>query len=287
MKVHFEDNQSIVGNLDQTVLEMATEQGVDITHACKGNARCSTCRVLVLRGTANERTEKERILAERLGLPDNVRLSCQMKMTEDLEVRRIVRDDLDRQLLNRANSAVEKPVAILFSDIRSFTTFSERHLPYDIVHILNRYFWEMGEAIQAYHGRIDKYMGDGIMAIFGLSEEGNPAVNAYRAAEEMLTRLASFNQWLSRSYGENFEIGVGVHYGTVVVGNLGHPDSISFTAIGDTVNVAARIESATKGLCNILVSEPVYQALGESDWDSTELLLKGKTAPLRLFLSPA
>jgi adenylate cyclase len=286
MKITFEDQQVIAGGENKNVLEMALEQGVDITHVCKGNARCSTCRVLVVDGEGTPRTEKEQILAERLGLPENVRLSCQMQMTSDIEVRRLIKDSLDRKLVNQANSAVEKSVAILFSDIRSFTTFSERHLPYDIVHILNRYFWEMGEAIQGHDGRIDKYMGDGIMAIFGLTGDTHPAVSAYHAAQEMLQRLTDFNQWLADSYGEHFEIGIGIHYGTVVVGDLGHPDSISFTAIGDTVNVAARIESATKNRCKILVSEPVYQVLDASEWDSTELLLKGKTEPLRLFMVP-
>ena len=177
-------------------------------------------------------------------------------------------------------------MAILFSDIRSFTTFSERHLPHDIVHILNRYFLEMGTAVHNHQGRIDKYMGDGIMAIFGLEGEEHPAILAYNAAVEMLQRLEGFNEYLQRVYNETFQIGVGVHYGSVVVGNIGHPDHNSFTAIGDTVNVAARIESATKGRANILVSEPVYEAIQETGWESTELLLKGKTESLTLYASP-
>ena len=98
-------------------------------NACKGKARCSTCRVLVLKGDVSHRNEKEQELADRLGLPDNVRLSCQYKPTSDVHLRRIVMDDIDQQILNRSNSAEEKELAILFSDIRSFTTFSEQHLP--------------------------------------------------------------------------------------------------------------------------------------------------------------
>ena len=286
MKITFEQERTIVGQLDRTVLELALEQNIPILNACKGNARCSTCRVLVLNGTPEDRTEKEELLAVKLGLPDNVRLSCQLKCTEDISLRRLVMDDVDRQFMNQANSAQERNLAILFSDIRSFTTFSERHLPHDIVHILNRYFLEMGTAIHNHHGRIDKYMGDGIMAIFGLESEEDPAKLAYESALEMLERLNNFNEYLKQTYNETFQIGIGIHYGPVVVGNLGHPDHHSFTAIGDTVNVAARIESATKGRGNILVSEPVYTALGKSDWESTELLLKGKTETLKLFVSP-
>ena len=90
---------------------------------------------------------------------------CLVSLTTDepLQVRRLLMDDVDRKYMNQANSATEKELAILFSDIRSFTTFSERHLPHDIVHILNRYFLEMGTAVHNHQGRIDKYMGDGII----------------------------------------------------------------------------------------------------------------------------
>ena len=286
MDITFKNEKSIVGTQDKTVLELALEQGVPLLHACKGNARCSTCRILVLKGSLPPRTPKEQVLADKLGLPDNVRLSCQVKVTDDLVVRRLIMDDMDRKNMNQANSAEEKSLAILFSDIRSFTTFSERNLPHDIVHILNRYFFEMGTAIHNHKGTIDKYMGDGIMAIFGLEGNEHPAQLAYQSALEMLERLKRFNEYLGQTYGESFQIGIGIHYGPVVVGQLGHPKQSSFTAIGDTVNVAARIESATKGRGNILVSKPVYDAIGESDWDSTELLLKGKTHSLPLYISP-
>ncbi len=286
MNIQLENDEQIIGERERTVLELAIEQGVQITNACKGKARCSTCRVVVVRGKVAQRTEKEQALAERLGLPENVRLSCQLKTRGDVELRRVVKDDLDRKLLHQANSAEERNLAILFSDIRSFTTFSERHLPYDIVHILNRYFFEMGESVKAHHGRIDKYMGDGIMAIFGLDGDNHPAIDAFGAAKDMVRRLQGFNTWLETSYGEQFEIGIGLHYGTVVVGDLGHTESASFTAIGDTVNVAARIESATKNRCTILVSEPVYQEIEAEGWESTELLLKGKTEPLHLYACP-
>lgn len=286
MNIRFEQEKSIIGQLDKTVLELALENNIPMLNACGGNARCSTCRVLVLQGKPEARTEKEEILAQKLGLPDNVRLSCQLRSQESLSLRRLVMDNIDRQCMNQSNSATEKDLAILFSDIRSFTTFSEKHLPHDIVHILNRYFLEMGTAIENHHGKIDKYMGDGIMAIFGLEGEVHPAKLAYQSALEMMERLEQFNVYLRKTYNENFQIGIGIHYGPVVVGNLGHPNHNSFTAIGDTVNVAARIESATKGRGNILVSESVYTVLEEQGWEFTELLLKGKTEVLRLFVSP-
>ena len=144
----------------------------------------------------------------------------------------------------------------------------------------------MGAAIHNHQGEIDKYMGDGIMAIFGLKGTEHPAQLAYKAALEMLERLKTFNKYLQETYQETFKVGIGIHYGPVVVGDLGHPDKTSFTAIGDTVNVAARVEAATKGLCDILVSQSVYDALNQQDWESRELLLKGKSEILSLYMVP-
>ena len=198
----------------------------------------------------------------------------------------VIHDQLDHKLLSQSNTAEERFLAILFSDIRSFTPFSERHLPYDIVHILNRYFFYMGDVIHKNNGTIDKYMGDGIMAIFGLTGEEHPAVAALNAAKQMVASLQEFNTYLQSSFGETFQIGVGIHYGPVVVGKLGHPDQAHFTAIGDTVNVAARIESATKGRAPILVSQSMADVLQAKDWPEFTLELKGKSHAMTLYAPP-
>ena len=283
MAIVFDQDEQVPVELEKTVLQQALDHGVSVTHICKGNARCSTCRVVVLDGEVPPRNEAEQKLADRLGFPGHVRLSCQLQASQPMRLRRVIKDQIDHQLLKQSNDAQERPLAVLFSDIRSFTSFSERHLPYDIVHILNRYFLSMGEAIHAHHGQIDKYMGDGIMALFGLQGDEHPAVLAYRAALAMQARLDDFNEYLSSTFDERFEIGVGIHYGDVVVGHLGHPDQVSFTAIGDSVNVAARIESATKGVSSLLMSEQAYKAIGDQGWGAVELELKGKSHALRLF----
>ena len=98
--------------------------------------------------------------------------------------------------------------------------------------------------------------------------------------------MEDFNTYLHTTYNETLKIGIGIHYGPVIVGDLGHPKKKSFTAIGDTVNVAARVESATKGIANILVSENVYKNLDVDGWNSTEIQLKAKSMALRLYASP-
>jgi adenylate cyclase len=283
MNIVFDKDVKIPVNPQKSVLELALENNVNLANLCKGNARCSTCRIVVLEGDLPPRNDVEQKLADKLNFPDYIRLSCQLPAESEMLVRPVIGDEIDRKLLKQSNSTEEKKLAVLFSDIRSFTTFSERHLPYDIVHILNRYFLSMGDAIHEYHGRIDKYMGDGIMAIFGLDGDENPAVLAYKSALQMQENLKEFNQYLKDKFNEEFSIGIGIHYGTLVVGNLGHPDAVSYTAIGDTVNIAARVESATKGLSSLLVSEEVYYALDIDDWNSIEMELKGKTLPLRLY----
>jgi adenylate cyclase len=287
-RVHVENEGFVSLGADSTLLDECLRAGIPMVHACGAKARCSTCRVVVLGGKLPPRNALEQKLADKLNWSDDIRLSCQLgaQLTDRVTVRRVVKDQLDRKLLHQSNSAREREVAILFSDIRSFTPFSERHLPHDIVHILNRYFMEMGDAIHDNGGRIDKYMGDGIMAIFGLDGGGHPATLAYGAACDMLSRLEGFNAYLAATYRERFEIGIGIHYGSVVVGDIGHPKSASFTAIGDAVNIAARIESATKGVAPLLVSDTVRDALDGTDWPSIEMHLKGKSKPMVLHIPP-
>lgn len=283
MHILFDHETQIPVSPSKSLLEQALAHQLDLAHMCNGKARCSTCRVVVLDGDLPPRNEAEQQLADRLELPINVRISCQVRADRPMTIRRVIRDQVDHRLLKQSNQATERPLAVLFSDIRSFTSFSERHLPYDIVHILNRYFLAMGEAILANNGRIDKYMGDGIMALFGLETDTHPAVLAYKAALDMQRHLTSFNEYLFDAFGERFEMGIGIHYGEVVVGNLGHPNHSNFTAIGDAVNVASRIESATKGVSPLLVSEQAYEALGDLGWSAVELHVKGKSEPIRAY----
>lgn len=265
-KIRYEgDGEYDVPAAGQSLLQIARSHGVPHVSVCGGKGRCSTCRVLILDGAAHvpPRNEIEATLAQAKGLSPEIRLACQTRVTGDVRLRRLVHDDVDKRLalLDRKTPPPrEVELAILFSDIRGFTTFSESQLPYDVVHILNRYFQAMGTAIHDQGGYIDKYMGDGIMALFGL--EGGTAAEACRsaiqAARGMLERLGEENEHLEAQFDTRFRMGVGIHTGVVVVGEMGHPERMQFTALGDAVNVASRIESATKEAgVPILVSEAV------------------------------
>ena len=263
-------------------------------YACGGKASCSTCRLIVHDDSLENvlpRTEKEKKLAEKKGLDDHIRLACQTKIKGDVQVRRLVLDDrdVDMAISEQGRSAGEqKKIAVLFSDIRNFTPFVESHLSYDVVHILNRYFFQMGEAIIQHKGFIDKYMGDGIMAMFGLncSSSGEACLNAVKAGIQMQENLCFLNQYLQDHFSVQFKIGVGIHFGEVIVGEMGHPDSQQFTAIGDAVNLASRVESMTKKAgTNFLITRDVYKNVkGKIKKGQVfQTSLKGKSGEYRLY----
>ncbi len=283
-------NKQVTTNSNTTILKTSLDAGIPHTHICGGRARCSTCRVIITDGLENcrPRNDPEQKLAKLKGFPDQVRLACQTTAHSDIALRRLVLDDADiseaisQGRTNPSDSGREVEATILFSDIRSFTSFSEFALPYDVIHVLNRYFEQTGSIIDSLGGYIDKYMGDGIMVIFGLDQQQtqNHAILAAQAAIGMKKALSQFNTYLAAHFDHEFNIGIGLHSGTVIVGNLGFSKKREFTAIGDTVNTASRIESLNKKTnTTILASHSTYQLSNQVfSWGKTyKTKVKGKT----------
>ncbi len=176
------------------------------------------------------------------------------------------------QVLKQIQSGIIRPrlggvkmeVCVLFSDIRSFTTRSEHEPPEAIVSLLNLYFTEMTEAIHAHNGTLDKFIGDGILAFFGAPGRTitTPSEDALRSSMEMMARLEKLNRHLQNQGIEPLRIGIGFHYGPVIVGHVGSDSRHEYTIIGDTVNAAARLEGLTKGAgLPILCSLEAYTQL--------------------------
>lgn len=171
-----------------------------------------------------------------------------------------------KQLLNNPNSfrlgGVNQQVTVLFADIRGFTALSEKENPEKVVNLLNRYFSVMTEIIFEHGGTLDKYIGDGLMAIFGAPTAGEEdALNAVKAAVTMQKRLAQLNAELyNEGYGK-ISIGIGLHTGEATIGYIGSNKRSEYTAIGDTVNLASRLESNAAG-GQILISEATASASG-------------------------
>ncbi len=296
IEINFTEEKLVATKSNIPILEASLDSGIDHTHVCGGRARCSTCRVIVTEGLEHckPRNEKEQALAKIKGFPPEVRLACQTTAGSDISVRRLVLDKEDIAVaINEGRSKLhdsgrEIEAAILFSDIRSFTSFSEKSLPYDIVHILNRYFDTIGDDIDSYGGYIDKYMGDGIMAIFGLNRNSgeNCAFQAVSAAVKMIQSLNDFNTYLKNIFDHEFRIGIGIHTGKVIVGNLGYRKKKEFTAIGDTVNTASRIESLNKKSgTSVLVSKATYlKTKDKFKWNRKfKSRVKGKELPVVVY----
>ncbi len=159
----------------------------------------------------------------------------------------------------------EKEVTILFSDIRNFTAMSEKLPPNEVVGLLNKYFAEMVEVISRNGGTLNKFLGDGILAIFGAPVSyGNDAERAVRTALEMMEKLVEINRTLVEKGKLALNIGVGINTGRVVVGNIGSTERMEYTVIGDAVNIASRLEALNKELeTNILISHSTYQQVKE------------------------
>jgi adenylate cyclase len=154
-----------------------------------------------------------------------------------------------------------QPVSILFADIRNFTAISERHEPETIVELLNAYFAAMVKEIFAEQGTLDKFMGDGIMAVFGapISRPDDPA-RAVRAARGMRRSLREFNAQQRGRGGVEIDIGIGISHGESISGNIGSEQRMEYTVIGDTVNLASRLEGLTKNHSyKILINDRIYE----------------------------
>jgi adenylate cyclase len=160
--------------------------------------------------------------------------------------------------------ADRKSACVLFSDIRGFTRRGENMSPEKLVTILNRYFSVMSDVVHKHHGTVDKFIGDGLMAIFGAPQKlEHPERHALEAAQEMIERLAEVNAELATMGEAPLKIGIGLHSGEIVVGHIGSRERHNYTAIGDVVNVAARLEGLSKTAGHvIIVSKTVAEALG-------------------------
>ena len=252
----------------ETLLEAALRSGIPVAHACGGRAKCSTCRIWVLDGLAAcpQRSADEASLADRLGLTDEVRLACQLRPEGDLRVRRLVLDEtdlvmtsqLERSVATRAGEA--KNVVIFFSDIADFTALSELLSPYDVMYLLNRYFAQAGDVIERNGGYIDKFVGDGLMAIFGIDQSPDAPLRAVNAAVQTLATVDRMKPFFAAMYDIDFDIRIGLHYGEVVIGSLGSIGHERLTAIGDVVNVASRVEAANKDAgTRLLISDALHE----------------------------
>jgi len=295
--IHFIPDSKTVEVLEnENIRDVALRAGIPIAHVCEGKGRCSTCRILILEGHENcsDRTEKEQDVADFVAFSQDIRLACQTTVTGNVKVRRLTLDAHDVELTSKFvmgeqsyTVGAEKHVFIMFVDIRKFTPFAEALLPYDVIHILHRFFYFMNDVISKYGGYIDNYLGDGFMALFEAEDPEEGAMQAVNAGLEMLDVIKERIQpYTERLFSKRFEIGIGMHYGLVVAGTIGGSESKKTTIIGDAVNFASRIESANKQIgSKFLISRDTYKKIDDCIQVNRKIKIKipGKTGEHDLY----
>ncbi|MFK7855461.1 MAG: adenylate/guanylate cyclase domain-containing protein [Granulosicoccus sp.] len=300
-KVTYADGRVVTSEIGPTLLEISRSNGVPHASVCGGRARCSTCRVRILDGLESlpAASEEEARVLKRVGAGENVRLACQLKPVADVSVATL----LPAQLTKVSDAAsqdkylwgVDQSVTLLFADIRGFTAMSESKLPYDVVFVLNQYLGQMSDAISDAGGYVDKFIGDGIMAIFGMdrsSEQG--ARDALAAAQAMSGVLLALNKSLAADLDKPLSIGIGIHSGPAILGRIGVSGASGaaqrITALGDTVNTASRLESACKDLrCQLVVSRSTVTAAQMSVTGGQDELItvKGREEKVAILTFPS
>lgn len=296
-KVDFSTDGIINIKPGETLLAASLIAGLPHFHACGGKAKCSTCRVLVLKGgeQLTEPNEMEQGLKNRMQFPPNIRLACQTYVTgEPVKLVRVIRDESDIEMYigkeaghDTQQIGEEKELTLFFLDIRNFTSFIELNPPFDAIHIIRKLFAMFRTCIMLNNGRVIETAGDGLYAVFGIEKNNNSADNAVKAGLSILDNLAEMNKsYFSKFFCQSMDIGIGIHKGKVISGNFRMGDELKTTVMGLPVNIAARLQNATKELNNsFVVSDYVYQSLSiKPSGKNTALVLKGITGEFPVWM---
>ena len=251
------------------VLEASRIAGVPHASVCGGRGRCSTCRVRVFGGTEAElapANAAERLVLDRVGAGPNVRLACQLCPGHDIKVAPLIPPAAAFAEARRQASAAgeERFLVAMFVDMRGSTRMAEERLPFDTIFLINRFLEAVARAVGQNGGRPNQFLGDGMLALFGLEDGPEPAARQALAATAAVGReIAGLNALMAHDMPAPIRFGIGLHAGTAVLGEIGGRDNAHrvFTAIGDPVNVAARLQSMTKRLgVEAVVSSAVFEA---------------------------
>ncbi len=272
-----------------SILEASRQERIPHASVCGGRGRCSTCRVRVLSGAdalPPPNPTEARVLARLNAAPD-VRLACQLRPVHDLSIIPLIPPSV-APVASLSYPGImagrEREVCVMFADLRGFTKISEKRLPYDVVFLLNRYFETVGGAIEADGGIPNQFIGDGVMALFGVDagpEEG--ARDALAAARAMHRAIAGLSVELREALPSPLRLGIGVHCGPAVVGHMGRGAATYLTAVGDTVNTASRLQDQTKEFaCELIISDRVAERAGldVSAFQREEITVRNRAEPI-------
>lgn len=293
IRIRYASGRVVSVNPGGSVLEASRSAGIPHVSVCGGKGRCSTCRVQITDGLDGQPAAEPRELAtlKSIGAGKDVRLACQLRPNHDLSVMPLV--DVGSSLIaaRQAPNSIagqERMVAALFCDLRSFTQLSEKKLPYDVVFLLNRYFAVVDSAVESAGGMVDKFIGDGAIALFGIETSYAQACRqALQAAVRLAEGIEKLNEAMSAELQSPLRIAIGLHAGPAIVGRIGHGRATSLTAIGDTINTASRLEGLAKQRnVELVVSADLVRTAGVTfpGHEVEELEIRGRAARLETWI---
>ncbi|MGV3548938.1 adenylate/guanylate cyclase domain-containing protein [Rhizobium sp.] len=295
VRIRYPGGKVVAVDPGTSVLEASRAAGIPHVAVCGGKGRCSTCRVRVMEGLDGQPDPegRERSTLKSISAARDVRLACQLRPVHDLTVAPLVDAGAVPQVIRPAQDSAagqERMVAALFCDLRGFTQLSERKLPYDVVFLLNRYFATVGEAVASAGGSVDKFIGDGVIALFGLETDLPLACRqALHAAVKLGEGIEELNAAFRAELDTPLRIAIGLHAGPAIVGQMGHGKVFSLTAIGDTMNTASRLEGLAKQRdAQLAVSDDVVAISGIAlpHHQSEPIEIRGRRATLETWIVP-
>jgi adenylate cyclase len=274
-----------------SVLEASLRHNLPHASVCGGRARCSTCRIRIIGDVSAlpVPSKREAFILDRVntGGDPSIRLACQLRPEADLSFFQLF---MPHALSANAHAAQahrigqERYLVSMFVDMRGSTKLAEKLLPFDTVFIVNRFLSAVSQAVTECGGQPNQFVGDGLLALFGLATGPETACRqAIRAAAAIAVNVDELNRVLGHELREPIRFGIGIHGGEVIIGDIGYRDHIVFTALGDAVNVAARLQDMTKTLgCEVVLSDDVRKTARLSLDAANELTvtIRGRDEPM-------
>jgi adenylate cyclase len=254
-----------------SILEGSLRFNVPHASVCGGRARCSTCRVRVVsdRYALPPPSRREAFVLSRVGATENaaIRLACQLRPQSDVAIIPVIPPNITLDFVRnrtRVNSGKERYMVSMFVDMRGSTKFAETRLPFDVVFLVNRFLAAASQAVIDAGGQPNQFIGDGMLALFGIDCDPKTACRqALRAAAKVAANVEQLNHQFASDLRQPLDFGIGIHGGDVIIGDIGFKDHVVFTALGDPVNVAARLQDVTKSLDRqVVLSEEVCVTAG-------------------------
>jgi adenylate cyclase len=291
IRISYVDGRTVRVPKGLTVLEASRLYRVPHTSVCGGRGRCTTCRIRVFSQPDDlpEPTGGEQAALKRVSAEAHVRLACQLRPRSDLRLSLLLPPGQKPRRPMRGGE--EQYLVIMFVDLRGSTRLAEQRLPFDTVFVVNSFLAAVGRAVSAAGGVANQMLGDGLLGLFGLRTDRETAARqALEAAAGIARNVAALNEQLVSDLQAPLQYGIGINGGVVIVGDVGYEDYTVFTALGDPVNVAARLEGMTKDYaCALLVTDPVYRDAGrpEEAWPLHVVTPRGREAPLSVRVATA